>query len=78
MARHFVLRVPLRRRSRSCAIDERFSSRSNAERGIDRTGRALIGMDGREHLKPALITPALRCALCAASSRASSSRSPTP
>ena len=40
---------------------ERFSSRSNTERGIGIViGRTLIGMDGREHLKHrALITPAL-------------------
>ncbi len=40
---------------------ERFSSRSNAERGIGIViGRALIGMDGREHLKHrGLITPSL-------------------
>jgi cytochrome P450 len=40
---------------------ERFSSRSNTERGIGVViGRTLIGMDGREHLvHRALITPAL-------------------
>ena len=41
--------------------DERFSSRSNGDRGIALVmGRTIIGMDGKEHLKHrALITPEL-------------------